>query len=380
MEELPGEVLLRSRLGVFRLEQTASNQFSGRTNGFVCRLAVAPDTWQFTVLLTMDSPDRGQAETEFAGCSFSFAGVVLAVTAWLDALATDDLLEDTEPDVRYLPTAHGPVAYYVYNENLRKTPVLFIHGGPGGESNPVRMRTLKLDRPVYCYDQAGCGRSASIADLAHWTVNDYVEELRAVITGLPLQQVILCGASWGAGLIGAYLESYGPAGVEALILPSPFLRSQVWTDDQEVNFAKMPAAFRADIAACRQNGDTGPRYHALMREYYKRFLFADPANWPIAEAAEDTYSDVFTALWGPDENVCTGPLKDFDVEDVLPVLKLPVLFMCGDSDEVTLPTMQRYRDLVPGSQLAVIPGAGHATAKDRPELYAAVLTAFLDRL
>ncbi|MDD2626703.1 MAG: alpha/beta hydrolase, partial [Candidatus Methanomethylophilus sp.] len=101
---------------------------------------------------------------------------------------------------------------------------------------------------------------------------------------------------------------------------------------------------------------------------------------PIADAAEDTYGDVFNVLWGPDENVCTGVLTGFDVEGVLPELKMPALFMCGDSDEVTLSTMQRYRDLLPGARLAVIPGAGHATAKDRPELYAAVLTEFLGRL
>ncbi|MDD4222229.1 MAG: alpha/beta fold hydrolase [Methanomethylophilus sp.] len=381
MEESFRETLLRSRLGVFLLTPTAAkNVFNGRANDYVCRLTIDPGTWQFTAVLTMESPVRGQAETAFTGCSYSFDGVIRAAADWLNTLATDDMLNDTEPDVRFLATEHGPVAYWAYNEDLKKTPVLFIHGGPGGESNPVRMRTLMLDRPVYCYDQANCGHSAPVADLAHWTVEDYVEELREVVVGLHLDRVVMCGASWGAGLIGAYLKKYGAAGIVALVLPSPFLNSQVWTDDQEVNFAKMPAAFQKGIAACRQAGDTGPRYHALMREYYKRFLFADPVNWPIADAAEDTYGDVFNVLWGPDENVCTGVLTGFDVEGVLPELKMPALFMCGDSDEVTLSTMQRYRDLLPGARLAVIPGAGHATAKDRPELYAAVLTEFLGRL
>ena len=123
--------------------------------------------------------------------------------------------------------------------------------------------------------------------------------------------------------------------------------------------------------------DTGPAYHALMREYDKRFLFVQPENAPIADAAGDAYSDVFEVLWGPDENVCTGSLQGFDVEPALTKLEMPVLFVCGDSDEVTLPTMMRYRGMVPGSQLAVVPGAGHATAKDQPVLYQEILVRFL---
>lgn len=379
MQELPAECLVVSDLAVIRLrrETARTAAYCGRSGGFSLRLAVDPDDWSFRAVLTLADEQWGQAETFTDGSSFSFSGVVTAVGEWLDSLATDDYLNDLARDRRYLDTAHGKVAYYAYNTELARTPALFVHGGPGGESSPVRMRTLRLDRPVYCYDQLGCGSSDRIPDLSSWEVDDYVAELRTVIEQLGLKEVILCGASWGAGLIMAYVTAYGTDGIKAFVLPSPFLCSRVWTDDQQANFKRMPAAFQEEMARCLREHDTGPAYHALMREYDKRFLFVQPENAPIADAAGDSYSDVFEALWGPDENVCTGPLQGFDVEPALAQIGVPTLFMCGDSDEVTLPTMARYRDLVPGAQLAVVPGAGHATAKDQPELYRQLLVRFL---
>lgn len=47
-------------------------------------------------------------------------------------------------------------------------------------------------------------------------------------------------------------------------------------------------------------------------------------------------------MWGPDNTVCTGTLKDFDVTDTLPMIDVPVLYMCGDTDEVRISTLLDY--------------------------------------
>jgi len=56
-----------------------------------------------------------------------------------------------------LETANGKIWYSVYGESQQKTPILVLHGGPGFMSMSEGLEPLWEDRPVYFYDQLGCG-------------------------------------------------------------------------------------------------------------------------------------------------------------------------------------------------------------------------------
>lgn len=56
----------------------------------------------------------------------------------------------------------------------------------------------------------------------------------------------------------------------------------------------------------------------------------------------------------------------------------PVLIVLGDHDFVTLEHAALMKELIPGSQLAVLPGTTHMRATRRPELLLPLLAAFLD--
>ena len=83
-------------------------------------------------------------------------------------------------------------------------------------------------------------------------------------------------------------------------------------------------------------------------------------------------------MWGPNDLVCEGTMKDFDLTSDLQRIDVPVLFMCGDSDEVTIDTINEYVKMVKGSRLSVIPCAGHAIGKDQPTLYMDRMKAYLE--
>lgn len=76
----------------------------------------------------------------------------------------------------------------------------------------------------------------------------------------------------------------------------------------------------------------------------------------------------------------TGKLKGFDITPALGKLNVPVLFMCSDSDEVTVPRIVEYHDRVRGSRLSVVPNAGHVLALEQFELYRDSVIAFLSEL
>ena len=85
-------------------------------------------------------------------------------------------------------------------------------------------------------------------------------------------------------------------------------------------------------------------------------------------------------MWGASEFVATGSLRYYDGERLLQRLDGPrTLFLVGQYDEARPVTSAAFADRVPGSELAVIPGAAHATFSDRPDETVAILRAWLRR-
>ena len=90
--------------------------------------------------------------------------------------------------------------YSVYGENQKGIPLLAIHGGPGFLTMPQVISDFAADRPVYFYDQLGCGGSDRADDNSFYTVDYYVKELAEVRRLLSLDNVCLIGFSWGTAL------------------------------------------------------------------------------------------------------------------------------------------------------------------------------------
>ena len=260
------------------------------------------------------------------------------------------------------------------------TPVVLIHGGPGDACDPAKGARMRLGRPVYQYDQLGCGKSDPV-DLDTYRLDDFADELKGLLDHFGHDRYILVGASWGAGVICAFLKRYGMYRVAALVMPSPFLSSEIWYDDQVTNMKSVSETMYLRMMDFVNGRATVETYRDVMKEYYARFLFTRECNRPIAEAvACSDPNPVFKAMWGPNDMVCTGTLSDFDVTDVLPEITVPVLYMCGDSDEVTLPTMESYVESTPGSRLAVVPFAGHAVAFEQFDVYRTCIISFLSEV
>ena len=94
------------------------------------------------------------------------------------------------------------------------TPLLAIHGGPGGTS--CRMREhgrLGDERPVIFYDLLGTGRSERAADTTLWTLPRAVEEVEAIRRALGLREVHLLGQSWGSAVALEYALTHPNSGV-----------------------------------------------------------------------------------------------------------------------------------------------------------------------
>jgi proline iminopeptidase len=181
--------------------------------------------------------------------------------------------------------------YYEQSGSKRGQPALFLHGGPGGGTDP-RMRQF-FDPKRYrivLFDQRGCGKSrpnASLVDNTTWHLVDDIEKLRK---HLGIEKWLVFGGSWGSTLGIAYAQTH-PERVTALVLRGIFLlrrwELEWFYQDPGGAAALFPDLWEKYVEPIPEidRGD-------LMRAYYERLTSGDPdvvrraaKAWSIWEGA-----------------------------------------------------------------------------------------------
>src|SRR6478735_2727019 len=118
----------------------------------------------------------------------------------------------------YLEVSPEHSIYFEESGNPRGKPVVFLHGGPGGGTDPRQRRFFNPDRyRIVLFDQRGCGRSRPHASLEANTTWDLVADVER-------RQVF--GGSWGSTLALAYAQTHRDR-VPELVLRGIFLLRRV---------------------------------------------------------------------------------------------------------------------------------------------------------
>ncbi|RYH20917.1 prolyl aminopeptidase [archaeon] len=114
------------------------------------------------------------------------------------------------------------IAYSLYG-NPHGKPVLFVHGGPGGGTDPVMARYFDPKAyKIILVDQRGAGESTPFADLRDNTTYDSVRDFEKLREHLGVKKWQVFGGSWGSTLALAYAIEH-PDRVTELILRGIFL-------------------------------------------------------------------------------------------------------------------------------------------------------------
>lgn len=285
------------------------------------------------------------------------------------------------PREGYINVTGGKVWYKIVGSG-DKTPLVLLHGGPGVPSyylNP--MAALSDERPVIYIDQLGCGRSDRITDTSLMTINSYVNELKKIHDALGLIDFYLFGHSWGSILAVEYYFTH-PEGIKGLILCGPALDIHRWSEDADTLIAALPDSIQMAIHTIEKNGTyDSPEYQQVMDYYYKLYLARkQPWSADIDSAFSQMGENVYLHMDGPSEFTLTGNLKDYNATGKLNRIKVPALFMGGQYDEARPSTVRYYAGLVPNSEVAIIPGAGHLCMQDNPDSTNNAIRDFLDKI
>ena len=207
--------------------------------------------------------------------------------------------------------------YWEESGNPDGKPVVFLHGGPGGGTDPRMRRFFDPQRyRIVLFDQRGCGRSrphSSLVDNTTWHLVDDIERLRG---HLGIDRWQLFGGSWGSTLALAYAQAH-PERVAELVLRGIFLL-RPWEFRWFYESADGTAALFPDLYEEYLRPIPPAERGAMMQAYYRRLTSDDPRvraeaarAWSIWEGAtsflrmnpdyvakfrEDAYAEAFARI------------------------------------------------------------------------------------
>ncbi|MFM1886206.1 MAG: hypothetical protein RL026_1363 [Pseudomonadota bacterium] len=273
--------------------------------------------------------------------------------------------------------------YYEESGNPQGKPVVFLHGGPGGGTNPAMRRFFnpKVYR-IVLVDQRGCGKSTPHASLEDNTTWHLVQDIEALRVRLDIPRWQVFGGSWGATLALAYAQTH-PKRVTELVLRGIFmLRRQelewfyqdpwgagaVYPDLWERYLKPIPPAERGD----------------MMAAYYKRLTSRSAAvraraahAWSVWEGATSyLHTDASYVAKFDDADYAAAFARIechyfvnrgfFEVDDQLlrdagKIRHIPTVIVQGRYDMVCpMRSAWELHQRLPKSKLVVVGDAGHS--------------------
>ncbi len=275
--------------------------------------------------------------------------------------------------------------YYEQSGNPHGKPVVFVHGGPGGGTDPKQRRFFDPSAyRIVLFDQRGCGKSTPHAELEDNTTWSLIADMEKLREHLHVDKWQVFGGSWGSTLALAYAEKH-PEHVSELVLRGIFLlrkqeidwfyqrgASVMFPDAWEDYVAPIPVAERGD----------------LLRAYYKRLVGDDVDARVRAAKAWSVWEARTSFLRESAELVAKNEQSDYALafarieahyfvnrgffeketqllDDVARIRHIPGVIVQGRYDVVCpMDSAWALHRAWPEAELRIVPDAGHAALEE----------------
>jgi 3-oxoadipate enol-lactonase len=255
------------------------------------------------------------------------------------------------------------VAYDVYGKRDGE-PLLLIQG-LGADSRGWTLQRMSFGRRYRCYavDNRGVGGSAGAAHPL--SLEQMARDAVAVLDAEGVDRAHVMGASMG-GAIAQIIGVRHARRVRSLVLACTACRNHEWRRELLAEWAA--AVERGGMGALGGDGLrwlVGPRLHrrfGVWINFTARILLqASPENFA---------AQVQAILDVPD-----------DLRFELALVDVPTLIITGTQDLLTpLGDAEEMHELIPGSELVELRGAGHSLMVEAPSAYNKAVLEFLARV
>jgi proline iminopeptidase len=273
--------------------------------------------------------------------------------------------------------------YYEESGNPEGRPAVFLHGGPGGGTEPKMRRFFDPKRyRIVLFDQRGCGKSRPHASLVDNTTWDLVSDLERIRTHLGIEQWLVFGGSWGSTLALAYAETH-PERVSHLVLRGIFLLRR-WELEWFYQDPGGAAALYPDLWEHYVEPIPLEERSDMMAAYYRRLTSSNPAelssaakSWALWEAGtsflrrntlyntklgQDTHSEAFSRIechYFVNAGFLSTPNQL--IENVERIRHIPAVIVQGRYDVVCpMRSAWELHRAWPEAEFHCVPDAGHS--------------------
>src|SRR5690554_1849792 len=288
--------------------------------------------------------------------------------------------------------------YWETSGNPNGKPVIYLHGGPGGGTEPNNRRVFDPERyRIILVDQRGAGRSRphaseAIHDLQANTTWHLVDDLERLREHLEVDRWQVFGGSWGSTLALAYAQRH-PERVTELVLRGIFTArpSEVdWTFEggAATIFPDTWEKFTALVPDATPGGYVDA-YHRLLNHPDPAIHGRAATAWSTWEATLITLlpqPDTVAKFQQPERAAALARIENHYfvhgawleegqlIRDAGLLTNIPGVIVQGRYDICTPPvTAWELHRAWPASELVVVADAGHAF--DEPGILSALVEA-----
>ncbi len=291
--------------------------------------------------------------------------------------ASVGFMEPVEGDVKVL----GFRMFYRSCGEPTKGTVLCLHGGPGATHDYLlSLEDLaQFGYRVVLMDQLGCGKSERPRGTSLYTIAHNVEEVEGVRKALQLGKVHLMGSSYGGALTIATALKY-QRNLRSLVITGGLASVPLTVREMQRLVRQLPRKTQATLAKYEAREDyENPQYLAAVNEFYRRYVCRLPV-WPreVVYSFDHLSKPVYYTMNGPNEFTIIGTIRDWDVTDQLPKIRLPTLVTVGRYDEVTPHVAEAIHRGIRGSRLVRFEKSAHLAMWEERAKYIGVVRDFLD--
>ena len=255
-------------------------------------------------------------------------------------------MTDTQFSTAAYATVNGLRMYYEIHGS-GGTPLVVLHGGilTIDVTFGAMLPALATNRQVIAVELQGHGHTADIdRDI---TLDNLAGDVVALLDELGIERVDLFGYSLG-GLTALRVAMLRPDRVRRLVAAATHFRS----DGYHPEIRKQP-----DVESDRR--PTAEEFQVWQAAYDR-----------VAPDPDHFFAFVAKASIAPDD-------VDGWSETELRGITAPTLLVIADNDFVRLDHAAAMRDLIPGAQLAVIPGSTHTGMLHRTDILIPLVETFL---
>jgi len=271
----------------------------------------------------------------------------------------------------------------VYGDITKGTPIIVLHGGPGGcvERYEPLTELVKEGIPLIFYDQLGCGYSkVPKGNDALWTFETYLNELENVIKYFNLQKYIILGHSWGGMLALEWITTREHKGLQKLILFSTLPSTKIWNDEHMKMIENYPEneknAILNDLHG--SNTDNAALKAGLKRFYKDHVSKKSDKKYPFkTKRFPKINKEIYEKMWGKSELFGTGTLSSYNTENKLENIDVNTLIISGKYDESTPVMNELMSKNIKNSKWVLLKHSHHCGYFEEPELVIKTISNFV---